>query len=361
MSGRGADIRDRSGRWIPASAGMTGSVPGATWRHSRGSENPPAAIAAMEDQRPGVGAQSCRQSACSNTDGVPADDEDAIRVLMVRHGRTEWNEKGRIQGHTDIPLSEAGRARLREMRIPAPYRGFAWHSSPLRRAVQSAALLGATELSVDARLREMQWGDWEGETRAEIRRRLGAEMERMEERGIDFRPSGGESPRELMQRLNEWLEDVCASLPGPGDLSPLSRKEHRGSTRVRVVASYHSRESGNDGPHGTSRNASNRHSRDSGNDSPHGTDRNATNRHSRESGNPRETTSRGGVHARGRGVIALTHKGVIRAALALATGWDLRGSAPLRLDWERAHLFALRDGKLRIEDMNIALHPDHAK
>ena len=226
----------------------------------------------MEDQRPGVGAQSCRQSACSNTDGVPADDEDAIRVLMVRHGRTEWNEKGRIQGHTDIPLSEAGRARLREMRIPAPYRGFAWHSSPLRRAVQSAALLGATELSVDARLREMQWGDWEGETRAEIRRRLGAEMERMEERGIDFRPSGGESPRELTGRLNAWLADV-----------------RRG----------------------------------------------------------------------GRGVIAVTHKGVIRAALALATGWDLRGSAPARLDWERAHLFVFRDGRLHVEEMNIALHPEH--
>ncbi len=192
---------------------------------------------------------------------------------MVRHGRTEWNKGGRIQGHTDIPLSEAGRARLRESRIPAAYGEFVWRSSPLRRAVESAALLGATSLEVDGRLMEMHWGDWEGETRAELRRRFGARMERMEELGVDFRPSGGESSRELIHRLNEWLRDECT-----GE----------------------------------------------------------------------------------RSVIAVTHKGVIRAALALATGWDLRGSAPVRLDWERAHLFAFREGKLHMEHMNIALHPDRA-
>ena len=197
----------------------------------------------------------------------------AVRVLMVRHGRTEWNDQGRIQGHTDIPLSEAGRARLRESHIPAAYGKFAWRSSPLQRAVQSADLLGASDLEVDARLMEMHWGDWEGETRPELRRRLGARMERMEERGVDFRPPEGESPRELTGRLNAWLGDVRAG---------------------------------------------------------------------------------------GRGVIAVTHKGVIRAALALAMGWDLRGSAPVRLDWERAHLFAVRGGGLEIEEMNIALHPEHS-
>ena len=200
--------------------------------------------------------------------------DGAVPVLMVRHARTEWNERGRIQGHTDIPLSEAGRARLRAAHIPLAYGEFAWQSSPLRRAVESAALLGATSLEVDARLMEMHWGDWEGETRPELRRRLGARMQRMEERGVDFRPSGGESPRELIHRLNEWLRDLCAG---------------------------------------------------------------------------------------GRGVIAVTHKGVIRAALALAAGWDLRGSAPVRLNWECAHLFAFRDGRLQIEEMNIALHPEHAK
>ena len=202
-----------------------------------------------------------------------ANSEPPLRVLMVRHGRTEWNDAGRIQGHIDIPLSAAGRARLRESRIPAPWAELAWQSSPLLRARQSAHLLGASQLEVDDRLMEMHWGTWEGETRASLRRRLGARMQRLEDRGIDFRPAGGESPRELIRRFEDWLQDVRSG---------------------------------------------------------------------------------------GRSVIALTHKGVIRAALALATGWDLRGRAPLRLDWERAHLFLLREGGLAIGEMNIALHPDHA-
>jgi len=197
---------------------------------------------------------------------------DATPVLLVRHGRTEWNEQGRIQGHTDIPLSEEGRARLRESRIPTPFAGFRWHSSPLGRAMESARLLGAARMSVDARLMEMHWGEWEGETRASLRVRLGERMRRLEDRGIDFRPPGGESPRELTRRLEGWLREVRAG---------------------------------------------------------------------------------------GQGVIAATHKGVVRAALALATGWDLRGSAPCRLDWEHAHLFSIREGGLEIERVNIALHPDH--
>ena len=197
---------------------------------------------------------------------------DATPVLLVRHGRTEWNERGRIQGHTDIPLSEEGRARLRESRIPSVFAGFRWHSSPLVRAVESARLLGASLTSVDARLMEMHWGEWEGETRAGLRTRLGERMRRLEDRGIDFRPPGGESPRELTRRLEGWLRDVRAG---------------------------------------------------------------------------------------GQGVVAVTHKGVLRAALALATGWDLRGSAPCRLDWEHAHLFSIREGGLEFEQVNIALHPDH--
>ena len=202
----------------------------------------------------------------------PARGPRAIRVLMVRHGRTGWNEQGRIQGHTDVALCDAGRARLCGSRIPAACADFAWHASPLTRAVQSAHLLGAVEIHLDARLMEMDWGEWEGETREGLRRRLGARMQRMEDRGIDFRPAGGESPRELMRRLNAWLEDARAD---------------------------------------------------------------------------------------GRDLIVVTHKGVIRAAIALATGWDLRGRAPVRLDWERGHLFLSRDDALEIEEMNIPLHPDH--
>ena len=53
---------------------------------------------------------------------------------------------------------------------------------------------------------------------------------------------------------------------------------------------------------------------------------------------------------------ALTHKGVIRAVLALATGWEMRGKAPARLTWNALHLFELdRSGRPRIERLNLSL------
>lgn len=61
------------------------------------------------------------------------------------------------------------------------------------------------------------------------------------------------------------------------------------------------------------------------------------------------------VAARARPVGAVTHRGVILAALALATGWDMSGEPPHRLDWASAHLFRLEPVGLCIERLNIAL------
>jgi len=59
-----------------------------------------------------------------------------------------------------------------------------------------------------------------------------------------------------------------------------------------------------------------------------------------------------------RDTAAVTHKGVIRAALALATGWDMTGKPPVRLDWTAAHLFRLdADGHWSLERPNIPLEP----
>ncbi|MCK5366874.1 MAG: histidine phosphatase family protein, partial [Gammaproteobacteria bacterium] len=52
-------------------------------------------------------------------------------VLLIRHGRTPWNECGRIQGHRDIGLSAAGRGSIAACRIPAEYAEFRWYASPL--------------------------------------------------------------------------------------------------------------------------------------------------------------------------------------------------------------------------------------
>jgi broad specificity phosphatase PhoE len=58
----------------------------------------------------------------------------------------------------------------------------------------------------------------------------------------------------------------------------------------------------------------------------------------------------------GEPVVAVSHKAAIRAALALATGWDMTDRSPVRLDWRALHLFAAEpDGRIRIERVNVAL------
>ena len=130
-------------------------------------------------------------------------------LVLLRHGLTDWNETGRIQGRSDRPLSEDGRARVRDWRIPPAFQAYHWVTSPLRRARETAALLGHEEAEIVPELIEADWGAWEGQRLDELRARLGATMAAMEWRGLDFRPPGGESPRDLQGRLAPWLARVA--------------------------------------------------------------------------------------------------------------------------------------------------------
>jgi probable phosphoglycerate mutase len=128
-------------------------------------------------------------------------------LALIRHGPTAWAEEGRIQGWTDVPLSRQGRAAVKRWRLPAALDGARWVSSPLRRAQETARLLGKEPVP-EERLKEMSWGDWEGERIEDLRARLGETMALNEARGLDFRPPGGESPRDLQVRLAPWLAEV---------------------------------------------------------------------------------------------------------------------------------------------------------
>ena len=133
-----------------------------------------------------------------------------IPLLVIRHGPTDWNEAGVIQGRTDRPLSEAARDRIRTWRLPDEWKDAPCLASPLSRAIETARLIGL-DPQPEPRLIEMAWGEWEGQTLAALRGRLGATMAENEARGLDFRPVGGESPRDVQDRLRPLL----ASLAGP--------------------------------------------------------------------------------------------------------------------------------------------------
>jgi broad specificity phosphatase PhoE len=92
-------------------------------------------------------------------------------LYILRHGETVWNREGRMQGHLNAPLTDLGQAQaLQQGAVLAQrdLRGFAFYTSPLGRAVQTAGLaLGgvATEINTDSRLREIDVGAWQGQLR----------------------------------------------------------------------------------------------------------------------------------------------------------------------------------------------------
>jgi probable phosphoglycerate mutase len=151
-------------------------------------------------------------------------------VALIRHASTAWNEEGRMQGRRDIPLSERGRAQVLSWRLPADLLGAPRVSSPLRRAVETAELLGGGPVELENALIEMDWGAWEGQTLAALREMNGSEYERNEARGLDFRPPGGESPREVRARVQPWL--ACAAT----NPVPIVAVTHLGVLRVIVAA-----------------------------------------------------------------------------------------------------------------------------
>ena len=90
---------------------------------------------------------------------------------MIRHGRTAWNEEGRLTGRADISLTEQGLAALAGIRPPKILDGANWHVSPLRRAQETARIIGCRNIDfrTDERLIEMDFGAYEGRTLIELR------------------------------------------------------------------------------------------------------------------------------------------------------------------------------------------------
>ena len=134
-----------------------------------------------------------------------------MKLVLLRHAVTDWNLEKRVQGRIDQPLSATGRQQFENLTLPSVVRAYRWYCSPLRRATETAELLGLADIEIEALLIEMSWGDWEGEILKPLRKRLGDEMRDNERRGLDFCPPGGESPRQVQDRLQNWLSCIAVS------------------------------------------------------------------------------------------------------------------------------------------------------
>src|ERR1700747_3516677 len=91
-------------------------------------------------------------------------------LMLVRHGETDWNADGRLQGQTDRPLSEFGRRQARQLAEELADDGLeAIYASDLSRARETAEIVGerlGLAVALDADLRGKDWGNWGGRTPA---------------------------------------------------------------------------------------------------------------------------------------------------------------------------------------------------
>lgn len=140
----------------------------------------------------------------------------ATRILLVRHGETDWNRAGRVQGHVDIALNAAGREQARRLALALAGRDpiDAIYSSDLARAMETARptaeATGAT-LTATPALRERHFGAFQGRRFADVSQEQPAQAERWRRRDPDWTPpEGGESLRQFRHRIVGAVQALAA-------------------------------------------------------------------------------------------------------------------------------------------------------
>ena len=154
-------------------------------------------------------------------------------IYYIRHGETDWNVQGRLQGRHDVPLNARGREQARhcgeilrnllahDSRDPG---ALDYVSSPLGRACETMELLrptlglSADGYRLDERLAEIAFGDWEGFTIAQLHNRDPQRIVQREHDKWHFLPPNGESYEMVAARMRDWYpslaRDTVATAPG---------------------------------------------------------------------------------------------------------------------------------------------------
>ena len=140
-------------------------------------------------------------------------------LAMLRHGKTMWNEEGRIQGRKDSPLSDKGSLQVHEWgKFIGNYTIDNIVASDLGRVRETVAIIqqycNPVPVEWNKDLREQAWGQWEGKTFHELKNQLPEELATQIRAGWDFRPPGGESRKEVLQRALPVIQDILQKYPG---------------------------------------------------------------------------------------------------------------------------------------------------
>jgi broad specificity phosphatase PhoE len=144
-------------------------------------------------------------------------------IYYIRHGETEWNADGRLQGQQDIPLNDLGRKQAAGAggilgglfaRDGRSETSLAFIASPLGRArstmelVRGALKLPVADYAIDDRLREIGYGDWEGSTLAQMQASDPAVFAARQADKWTVSPPGGESYAQVQARMRDWYDQL---------------------------------------------------------------------------------------------------------------------------------------------------------
>ena len=140
---------------------------------------------------------------------------DTTRIIAVRHGETDWNAGGRIQGLRDIPLNDKGQWQAKQaarLLADSDETVAAIYSSDLARAYQTArsiALACGIDVGTDPRLRERSFGDFEGRTFTELEQAFPQDTARWRARDASWAPPGGETLVTLGERVRAATDELA--------------------------------------------------------------------------------------------------------------------------------------------------------
>lgn len=136
------------------------------------------------------------------------------KLLLTRHGETDWNAERRWQGHSDPPLNDRGREQARELAATLDAVDVIY-SSDLARARETAEILAERldlEVRLDPRLRERSFGAWEGKTWDELEEHYADALSRWQA-GETHGPEDAEPYEDFSGRVESFLEDVLRKHP----------------------------------------------------------------------------------------------------------------------------------------------------
>ncbi len=143
--------------------------------------------------------------------------ETPLRLLLIRHGATTWNDEDRVIGSTDLPLSANGKNQADQLSHRLGIEEIDQViSSNMQRAVETAHILAdecGLKVEIDTRIREADFGLWEGLTLGEIQEKYAGSFHRWQSDPASS-PPGGEDPKRLKKRIDSFLADLRENHPG---------------------------------------------------------------------------------------------------------------------------------------------------